>query len=487
MSLSPENPVFTAPDLTRRTVLRRAAAASLLALPAVGLLDACATGGGSTPTNQNSGGAKSATNPLGVDPKAPLEVVIFNGGYSDGYATKIHVPLYQKAFPDAKVSESKTEEISTTLQPRFAGGTPPDVVDNSGSKSMDFGALVADGQLLDLTELLAAPSVDDPSKTVKDSLLPGTVEVGTYSDKSGANPKPYVLNYVYTVYGLWYNAKLFQTKGWTLPKTWAEFTTLLGTIKAAGITPYGYAGANASYYQYLVILSSAAKLGGADILKNIDNLQPGAWTNDAVKQSATAWAEVGAKWTDKSFLGLKHTEVQLKQDQDKVAFYPSGNWLESEQKASTPATFNYAMIPLPGLTAADKLDQTSLYAAAGEPFFVSAKGKNPKGGAEYLRQMMSKAGAKGFTQETGSLTAVQTDTAGLTLPPGLTSSSAALAAAKTTFYYLFDSWYKELDTELRAATNELFYGGGTADKFCTRMQAKADAISKDSSVTKFKR
>jgi N-acetylglucosamine transport system substrate-binding protein len=485
MSLSPENPDVAQPasparpEVSRRTLLQRAAAVGI-AIPAVGLLDACATGG-STPSNQSTGGAKSATNPLGVDPKAPLEVVIFNGGYGDKYATAVHVPLYQKAFPDAKVTESKTEEISTTLQPRYAGGNPPDVVDNSGSKNMDQGALVKDGQCQDLSELLAAPSVDNASKTVKDTLLPGTVESGVY------NGKPYVLNYVYTVYGIWYNAKLFQSKGWTVPKTWSEFTTLLGAIKAAGITPYGYAGANASYYQYLVILTSAAKLGGADLLKNIDNLEDGVWTSDPVKQSAKAWAEIGAKYTDKAFLGLKHTEVQLKQNQDKLALYPSGNWLENEQKASTPATFNYAMFPLPSLTASDKLDQSALWASAGEPFFVSAKGKNPKGGEEYLRQMLSKAGAKGFTEQTGSLTAVQGASEGLTLPPGLTSSSAALAAAKTTFYYLFDSWYKELDTELRSATNELFYQGGTADKFVTRMQAKADAIKKDSSIAKFKR
>ena len=44
-----------------------------------------------------------------------------------------------------------------------------------------------------------------------------------------------------------------------------------------------------------------------------------------------------------------------------------------------------------------------------------------------------------------------------------------------------------MDQELRAATNELFYGGGTAARFCTRMQAKADAIKKDSSIKKFTR
>jgi N-acetylglucosamine transport system substrate-binding protein len=483
MSLSEENngvADVAKPNLSRRTVLRRAGALSLLAIPAVGLLEACATGGSSTPTGGSSGSVSDA-NPLGVKDDAPLEVVIFDGGFQDVYATKYHVPLYQKAFPKATVKESSTQDIQGTLQPRFSGGNPPDVVDNSGSKFLDFGALIQDNQLQDLTNLFAAASVDDKSKKVSDTLVPGTIDQGVY------NGKPYVLNYAYTVYGLWYNKQLWDKNGWTPAKTWSDFTALLDKIKAAGIVPYSYAGANASYYQYLVILSSAAKLGGTDILKNIDNLEDGAWTADAVKQSATAWAEIGAKYSDKANLDLKHTDVQLKQDQDKVAIYPSGSWLENEQKASTPASFTYNMMAVPSLTSSDKLEPEALYAAAGEPFIVAAKGKNPLGGEEYLRQMLSKAGAQGWTTATGSLTCVQGAAAGMTLTPGTTSSGTALTAAKTTFNYRFDGWYKQLDTELRAATNELFYQGGTADKFCTRMQAAADAIKKDSSITKFHR
>jgi N-acetylglucosamine transport system substrate-binding protein len=491
MSLSPEHPApieaetesnpFRKPGLDRRSMLRRAAAVSLVAVPGVGFLDACATGGGGGATPAATG-SKDANNPLGVDPKAPLEVVIFSGGYGDGYAKNVHVPLYKKAFPNATVTETATQEISTTLQPRFNGGNPPDVIDNSGTKQMEFGALVDSSQLQELTDLWAAPSVDDPSKTVKDVLLTGTIDQGMFNGKS------YVFNYVSTVYGLWYNAKLWATKGWKPPTTWADFITTLDTIKAAGITPIGYAGANASYYLYLVILTSAAKLGGADILKNIDNLTADAWTNDSVHKSAEAWAAIGAKYTDKSFLGLKHTEVQLKQNQDKVGIYPSGNWLENEQKAVTPATFEYAMFPIPSLTTSDKLPVTAVWAGAGEPFIVAAKGKNPKGGMEYFRRMLTKEGAQGFTKETGSLTVLQGASEGLTLPPGMKSSATALTAAgKDTFYYTFDGWYKYLDTELRAATNELFYGGGTADKFVTRMQKKSDAIKADSSVKKFTR
>src|SRR3954454_20629078 len=167
MSDSPSTP-------SRRALLRNAAALGIVAVPSYSLLSACATSGGDDNSGSNSGGTKSAANPLGVKEDAPLDVVIFNGGYGDKYATDVHEPLYKKEFPDAAVTESKTEEISTPLQPRFAGRTPPDVVDNSGSKFMDFGALVQDNQLQDLSDLFAAKSVDDPSKTVKDTLIPGT-------------------------------------------------------------------------------------------------------------------------------------------------------------------------------------------------------------------------------------------------------------------------------------------------------------------------
>ncbi|WP_410813577.1 N-acetylglucosamine/diacetylchitobiose ABC transporter substrate-binding protein [Micromonospora sp. 067-2] len=478
MSITPEHPAA----LDRRTVLRRAGAVGLLATPAIGLLSACATSGSDKENEQVAGGTKSAKNPLGVKEDAPIEVVIFNGGYGEKYATDVHEPLYKAAFPKAEIKHQSTQAISTILQPRFAAGKPPEFVNNSGEKLIDFGSLVADGQLQDLTELWDAPSVDDPAKKVRDTVVPGTVETGSF------NGKPYVLYYVSTVFGIWYSGKLFKDNGWVPAKTWDDFIKLLTAIKAKGVTPYGYAGANAAYYQWNVILTQAAKIGGTDVLKNIDNLEDGAWKQDAVKQAATAWAEVGAKFTDKSFEGLKHTDVQLRQNQYKVALYPSGDWLEGEQKKDTPSGFDYQLMPVPGLTASDKLPATALRATAGEGYFVSAKSANPKGGLEYMRQMLSKAGAKGFTEVVKAPTVVTAGSEGFAFPPGVASSQAALkAAGQDVFNLYFDGWYKELDTEARTATNELMFGRINADAFVERIQKRADAIKKDSSVAKFKR
>ncbi|RCG27331.1 carbohydrate ABC transporter, N-acetylglucosamine/diacetylchitobiose-binding protein [Sphaerisporangium album] len=469
-------------DITRRQMLRRIGLTALVAGPAGSMLSACATGGGgsdATPTAASSAAATSAANPFGVKADAALEVVIFKGGLGDSYATDVHEPLYKKEFPGATVKHVATQQIAQTLQPRFASGDVPDFIANSGSDLMDNGALQTEGQLLDLTALFEAPSIDDPSKKIKDTLIPGTVESGLIAGK------PYILNYVSSGYGLWYNAKLFQEKGWAAPKTFDEFKTLCETIKKAGLTPYAYAGKNASYYQYWMILITAAKVEGNQVLLDIDNLADGAWTKDSVKQSAAAWAEIG-KFMDKSYEGLIHTEVQTRQNQDKIAFYPSGSWLENEQKSNTPATFEYAVTPTPSLTSADKMPFEAIRSAAGEPYIIPAKAKNTAGALEYARIMLSKEGAKGFTEKSGSLTVVSGAAEGLSLSPGLKSVNDALTAAGANIvtYSSFENWYKELETELRKQTNSLMFGRISADEFCANMQKKADSVKADSSITK---
>jgi N-acetylglucosamine transport system substrate-binding protein len=474
--------ISTPREITRRQMLRRVGLTALVAGPAAGLLSSCATSGDSaTPSTAPSAAATSATNPFGVKADAPLEVVIFKGGYSDEYATQSHEPLYKKEFPQAQIKHQGIQTISQTLTPRFASGDVPDIVNNSGTDMLDSGALIGAGQLLDLTPLFEAPSIDDPSKKVKDTLVPGTVESGFGGDPA----KPYTLNYVYTAYGLWYDAKLFEKNGWTPPKTFDEFKTFAETAKAKNIVPFAYAGKNASYYAYWMILISAGKIGGNEILLNIDNLADNAWNADAVKQAAAAWAEIG-KYMDKSYEGLIHTEVQTQQNQGKIALYPSGSWLESEQAKDTPAGFEYAMAPTPSVSASDKLPYEAIRAAAAEGYVVPSKGKNAQGGLEYLRVMLSKEAAKAFTEKTKSLTVVVGATDGMTLSPGLTSVVAAQKAAgqNVVTYSLFETWYKELETELRKQTNALMFGRISADEFCANMQKAADKTKADSSINK---
>ncbi|GAA1555245.1 N-acetylglucosamine/diacetylchitobiose ABC transporter substrate-binding protein [Dactylosporangium maewongense] len=467
---------FAQPYPTRRTVLRAAVTAGAT-LP---LLSACVTSGKDSDAKAETG-AKSSTNPLGVKEDAPLEVVIFKGGYGDDYAKKAE-GLYTSKYPKATIDHKGIQKVGEALQPRFVANTPPDVVDNTGAGRLDLATLVGAKQLSDLKDLLEAPSFDDPAVKVKDTLLPGVIEDGTFDGST------LVLNFTYTAWGLWYSKPLFASKGWTYPKTWDEMMALCATIKAAGIAPWTYQG---KYPEYMndPLLTMAAKTGGTDLLKAVDNLQPNAWKSDAFKAAAEAFAELAAKgYIMAGSEALSHTESQAAWCQGKAAFIPCGSWLEAEQKDVAPKGFDMVMGAVPARTASDKMGGAAIQAASSEAFIVPAKAKNVAGGMEYLRILFSKQSAKSFAESAGTLPAVVGATDGLTLSSGLDSTSAAVkAAGKEAFTFRFRTWYAPLAKAVDDATGELINKRATPAEWADRIQKAADAIAKDSSVKKYTR
>lgn len=465
------------PQITRRELLRSAAL-----IPVAGALAACATPATQTPASSAPAAvATSAGNPFGVGDK-PLEVWIFDGGFGQEYATKIHQPLFKSKYGKVEIKHNATKEITKVLQPRFAGGNPPDVIDNSGANAMDFGALAQDGQLQDLTPLLDAPTWDDPSVKVRDTLDPAVIDFGTYDGKFS------VVGYANYIFGIWYSKKVFTENGWQPPKTWEEFISLCEAIKKSGkMAPFTYAGKHPQYL-YEPLLTMAAKIGGNEVLVNIDNLEDGAWKADPIKQAATAWAEVGAKYLLEGTAGLDHVQTQTAQNKYKVAMLPSGSWLENEQKTTTPEGFEYAMFPIPDFGSSDKLPYGTLHTQPGENFIVPSKSANPQGGMEYLRAMLSKDAAGDFSELVRTVSVVKGAGDGRPLSSGAKSATEALAAAGTnTVYYRWQSWYAQMKDEAVAATGQLMTGGVTPEQYVERLQKKADDIKSDSAIKKFKR
>lgn len=467
-------------ELSRRGLLQ-AVAAGTLATTALTPLAGCAMGGDGGNAN-GAKGEENAANPLGVKEDAPLEVVIFNGGFGEEYA-KAHEAMYRERHPKAEVKHSATQEISKTLQPRFVDGSPPDVLNNSGGNQIDFNGLVSQKALTDLGQLLDAPSLDDPKVKVRDTLLPGIIPVGSYDGTFLS------LNYAYTVYGIWYSEKLFAERGWQYPKTWDEMIALCRQIKAAGIAPWTYQGKHPRYMSW-AILSAAAKLAGTDVLVAIDNLEPNAWKHDAIKTAAEAYYQLAV---DGFILpgseGLDHVQSQTEWCRGKAAFISCGSWLENEQKSVTPPDFRMAVAPTPSLSKSDKLPFTAVRGTGSEPFVVPARGKNVQGGLEYLRVMLSKKGAADFTQKVSSLTCVRGASEGLTLPPGLTSVNKVLqASGGATFNWVYNSFYRKLERSLiDAACGDLFTKRITPAQFVDRCQQSADEIAKDDTIKKYRR
>lgn len=476
MALPPD----VTPSVSRRDLMQRAAAVGILATPAAGLLSACATSGGDDGEKAEQG-EKTKDNPFGVKKDAPLDVVIFKGGFSDEYA-KYHESLYSKKFPDAEIKHTGTQKIKETMQPRFNASNPPDFLNNSGAQSIPMDALVADNQLMDLAELMDAPSIDDPNKKVRDTLIAGTVEQGLFGDKM------FVLNYAFTVYGIWYSSTMFEKNGWTYPKTWDEMLALCPTIQKAGVAPWTYQGKHPGYISW-PILDTAVKIAGKDLALAIDNLEPNAWKNPAVLQAFTMYHELAAKgYIMKGTQALSHTEAQTAWNQYKAAFIPCATWLENEQRQQTPPDFKMVMGAVPSASASDKLPFGALRANPSEPYVIPAKAKNPYGGLEYMRIMLSKQGAKKFSELVSSLTVVDGAAEGLTGSGVASAREAFKQAGENYFTFKYATWYTKLNKEaVEPAIGEMMSNRLKPEACIDRIQKMADTVAKDDTIKKYKR
>ncbi|MGO4458222.1 N-acetylglucosamine/diacetylchitobiose ABC transporter substrate-binding protein [Streptomyces sp. M-16] len=463
----------TGEGLGRRDLIKRSAALGLITVPTMSFLSACASGGEDGSTKGPDKAPVTKENPFGVAKGGKLDVVVFKGGFGDDYA-KAWEAAFDKKWGTTSIHLG-TQEITGKLQTRFNGGTPPDVVDDSGAQKIKLDVLAKGGQLADLAPVLDAPSLDDPSKKVRDTLIAGTVEQGMQGGKFVA------LNYVYTVFGFWYSGKLFKEKGWTAPKTWDEFLDVCKKAKDAGLGGLAHQG-KYPYYINVVIMDLIAKKGGLEAMKAIDNLEPNAFEGSA---AALAAVEAVYEVVEKDLLmpgtnGLTHTESQTAWNQYKAAFIPSGSWLENEQLKQTPDDFDMQFLPVP-LLADSKLPFEAIRAGAGEPFIVPEKAANKAAGLEFVRSMLSREWSTLFAQQANSLTVVKDGVdPNVKLRPGTQSAVTALkAAGDNTFNFLYPDWYSAMDTEIQDASNELMAKRIQPKEWIKRAQAAVDKAAKD--------
>jgi N-acetylglucosamine transport system substrate-binding protein len=198
--------------LSRRSILR-GALWTAAAVPFGVTLASCATGGGGGGGGGETSDAPTATgdadNPFGVEEGSSVDAVIFDGGYGVDY-----VEFAADAFDDVfggEATVSPSTQIASEMQPRFVGGNPPDLLDNSGAQAIGFGTIL--DQLERLEDVLDAPNLE--GTTIRDTLISTNVlDSGVYDGQLKA------INYVLTVYGVWYSASLFADNGWTVPTTW---------------------------------------------------------------------------------------------------------------------------------------------------------------------------------------------------------------------------------------------------------------------------
>lgn len=467
------------PQFGRRTLLRGALATAALAGSAS--LVGCAGSSSETPaasTSASAGGAASASadNPFGVAQGSSVEGVIFNGGYGIDYAEKAG-EIMAKGAGTPKVAIAASTQIGTELQPRFAGGNPPDVIDNSGKDLIGISAIV--DQLEDLTSVVDAKNLE--GTTIRDTLYNGVLEPGTIDGKLA------VINYVLTVYATWYSQSLFEENSWTAPKTWEEAYELGTKAKAKNKYLFLWGKEAATYYQTLAI-GSAIKEGGDETRLALDNLQANCWSQKPVQDVFTAMKKIiDAGMFKPGGSGTQFTAAQAQWSNNQDALlYPSGSWIENEMIKQTKQGFKMAGITDFSVTDAPKLGATALHSTAGEGYIVPSKGKNVAGGKEFMRVMLSKEAATNFAKTKLAPTVVKD-----TVPDDAFGSTALASQIKlledagdAIYSWQFVDYYGTNKDQL-VLWNSFLDGKMEVSALTKELQKITDGIREDDAVKKY--
>lgn len=453
----------------RRTFIKGAAAAvgGAAIAPYLGRNFASAAG--------TAGGRLAAAdpaNPFGVGTEA-VEAVIFDGGYGTDYV-QFAADIYE-TLHGASVTVAPSTAIATEMQPRFVGGNPPDLIDNSGAQSIGFSTIL--DQIEDLNDVIDAPNLE--GTTIRDTLFGGALSPGTFGGKLAA------INYVYTIYGVWYSSSLFEENGWTTPSTWAEALELGAKAKEAGKYLFCWGKEAATYYQTLCI-DSAIKQGGDEVRLALGNMEEGCWSHEAVQATFEGLkAIIDAGYMMPGGGGTQFTQAQANWSLlQEAVLYPSGSWIENEMKSQTAEGF--AMKGFPSLFVdadAAALGATAIHGGAGEPFIVPTDAANVAGGKEMLRIMLSKEAAANFSATRLAPTVVSgtvpEDGFGST---ALVSQSDMLAAAgEEIFNHSFVDLYGTNQDQL-PIWNSFLAGDMSVADLTKSLQDITDRVRNDSSV-----
>lgn len=234
---------------------------SILGATAAVLVAACAPGASNTPSSGTTsvhGGSVSIIGTWAGD-----ELANFN---------KVLKPWEDKT--GVTVNFESSRDLDAILTTRVAAGNPPDLAAAPSptllTRFANQGKLVSLDKFLDMNTMKAQYD--------KSWLDLGTVNGHLVEVYSWASPKGFI----------WYNPKVWQQKGYTVPKTWQDFMSLQSKMKSNGDTPWCMA----------VESGAASGWAGSDIEKEIALTQAGPTVYDKWWQGKQKWTspEIKQNW-----------------------------------------------------------------------------------------------------------------------------------------------------------------------------------------------
>ena len=327
--------------------MKKLLALVLVFMLALGVLSACGTTE-TTPSDTPASGTDAAA-PEGGDTAEPAGSIKV-AAIETAYGTQMWVDVCA-AFTEAtgiEVELVTDKNLEDVIGPAMQGGEYPDVIHlATGREAGLTEQFIKDKNIADITDVLSM-TVPGEDVTVSEKIA------GGFTETSLTNPygdgRTYLAPMFYSPCGLFYNAGLFEEKGWEVPTTWDEMWELGDKALEEGIYLFTYP--TTGYFDaFFYALMYAA--GGPEFFNEATVYTEGIWDTEAAttcfdiveKLASYTNPITPAQANDQDF-----TQNQQLVLDNKALFMPNGTWIVGEMAEAPRAEgFKWGMTALPAV------------------------------------------------------------------------------------------------------------------------------------------
>ena len=304
-----------------------------------------------------------------------------------------------------------------------------------GSEGGLVDTMISDKAIAEISDVLDMKVYGEDVK-VKDKIIPGFTN--SFATKPYGDGKLYLAPFTYDPCGLFYNAGLFEQKGWTVPTTWDEMWELGEKAKAEGIALFTYP--TTGYFDafFSALLNETV---GADAYTKLMEYDTKTWQSAETKKAFEIVGKL-AQYTEANTVANANKDNFTKNQQlildNKALFCPNGTWLPDEMSEAPRAEgFKWGFMALPKVSA----EGDSYSSTFSEQVYIPSKAKNADLAKKFITFMYSDEAAKFFAEESGCV--LPTTTASSYLPEKVKDKDGnEIDNQKTLFYQIYDNGAK---------------------------------------------
>src|SRR5690625_211741 len=321
------------------------------------LLAACGGGSGNTeeteaesPNNsENAENENENENEASEEEESAEPTTLHVAGLESAYGAEMWEKIaeaYEAANENVTVELEFAKNIEEVLRPKMQAGDYPDVVMLATDREEALTeTLIKENAVENISDLLVQ-SVYGEDISVGEKLLDGFTD--TLATNPYADSDTYLAPMFYSPTGLFYNAALFEEKGWDVPETWDEMFELGEIAAEEDISLFTYP--VAGYFDTL-LGSMMYAAGGPNFYNGAMTYEEGIWeTEEATLVLETVEKLVG--YAHPNTVANANPNDFTKNQQlildNKALFMPNGTWVVGEmEEAPRVDNFEWGMMAVP--------------------------------------------------------------------------------------------------------------------------------------------